>query len=101
MSGSLPPETWRRNQWVMVAVGVRGLHGLRVRAAVPPLYVRQLGVADDERSALWAGVLIGVAPLLAGLLAPVWGRLADRYGQKRMAVRALVSYVVLLPVARP
>jgi DHA1 family multidrug resistance protein-like MFS transporter len=41
-------------------------------------------------------VLIGVAPLLAGLLAPVWGRLADRYGQKRMAVRALLSYVVLM-----
>ena len=61
-----------------------------------PLYVRELGVEDEEHAALWAGVLIGVAPLLAGLLAPVWGRLADRYGQKRMAVRALASYVVLL-----
>jgi MFS family permease len=39
---------------------------------------------------------LAVAPLLAGLLAPVWGRLADRYGQKPMAVRALASYVVLL-----
>jgi DHA1 family multidrug resistance protein-like MFS transporter len=37
-----------------------------------------------------------VAPLLAGILAPVWGRLGDRYGQKRMAVRALFSYVILL-----
>ena len=46
--------------------------------------------------ALWAGVLIGVAPLLAGILAPVWGRLGDRHGQKRMAVRALFSYVILL-----
>jgi DHA1 family multidrug resistance protein-like MFS transporter len=61
-----------------------------------PLYVRELGVTDEHDVALWAGVLIGVAPLLAGLLAPVWGRLADRYGHRRMAARALVSYVALL-----
>ncbi len=61
-----------------------------------PLYVRQLGVRGEERVALWAGVLIGVAPLLAGLMSPVWGRLADRHGPKRMAIRALASYVVLL-----
>jgi len=52
-----------------------------------PLFVHELGVAEPERAALWAGVLIGVAPLLAGLLAPVWGRLADRHGHKGVAVR--------------
>jgi DHA1 family multidrug resistance protein-like MFS transporter len=61
-----------------------------------PLFVRQLGIEDEEKGAFWAGALIGVSPLLAGLLAPVWGRLADRHGQKRMALRALLSYVVLL-----
>ena len=64
-----------------------------------PLYVRQLGVQDEHAVALWAGVLIGVSPLLAGLLAPAWGRLADRYGHKRMAARALVSYVIILMLA--
>jgi len=64
-----------------------------------PLYVRQLGVRDEGRVALWAGVLIGVAPLVAGLMAPVWGRLADRFGQKRMAIRALVAYMVLLALS--
>lgn len=64
-----------------------------------PLYVRELGVADEEQAALWAGVLIGIAPLLAGLMAPVWGRLAERHGHKRMAVRALASYVLLLALS--
>src|SRR5262249_7944787 len=59
-------------------------------------YVRRLGVQSDEAAALWGGVLISVAPLLAGLLAPVWGRLGDRYGQKSMAVRVLGSYVGIL-----
>jgi DHA1 family multidrug resistance protein-like MFS transporter len=61
-----------------------------------PLFVRELGVEEPERAALWAGVLIGIAPLIAGLLAPVWGRLADRHGHKAVAVKALVAYVVIL-----
>src|SRR6185436_989813 len=61
-----------------------------------PLYVRELGVRDEDDVALWAGVLIGIAPLVAGLLAPFWGRYADRHGQKRTALRALAAYVVLL-----
>ena len=44
-------------------------------------------------------MLIGVSPLLAGLLAPAWGRLADRHGQKGIAVKALVAYVILLALS--
>ena len=61
-----------------------------------PLFVRQLGVQEDQRVAAWSGLLIGVSPLLAGLMAPVWGRLADRLGLRAMAVRALLAYVALL-----
>jgi DHA1 family multidrug resistance protein-like MFS transporter len=92
----LPRETWRRNQWVMTAVVFVVFTGFAFVIPFLPLYVRQLGVEDDESVALWGGVLIGVAPLLAGLLAPVWGRLGDRFGQKPMAVRALVSYMILM-----
>lgn len=54
-----------------------------------PLYVQELGVHDPRDAAQWAGVLIGVGPLLAGLLAPFWGGLADRHGYKRVALLAL------------
>jgi DHA1 family multidrug resistance protein-like MFS transporter len=86
---------WQRNQRVMVATVFVVFTGFAFVLPFLPLYVRELGVAADDDAALWAGVLIGVSPLLAGLLAPVWGRLADRYGQKKMALRALGSYVVL------
>lgn len=92
----LAAEPWRRNQMVMTAVVFVVFTGFAFVLPFLPLYVRELGVEDETQVAQWAGVLIGVAPLLAGLLAPVWGRLADRYGQKRMAVRALLSYVVLM-----
>jgi MFS family permease len=94
---NLPP--WRRNQYVMVATVFVVFTGFAFVLPFLPLYVRELGVDDDERAVLWAGVLIGVAPLLAGLLAPFWGRLADRYGHKPMALRALAAYVVLLTLS--
>jgi DHA1 family multidrug resistance protein-like MFS transporter len=99
MTAAVPGEAWRRNQLVMTAVVFVVFTGFAFVLPFLPLYVRELGVHDERKVAQWAGVLIGVAPLLAGLLAPAWGRLADRYGQKRMAVRALLSYVVLMALS--
>lgn len=94
--GLLPSEPWRRNQWVMATAVFVVFSGFAFVLPFLPLYVRDLGVGDEERAALWAGVLIGVSPLLAGFMAPVWGRLADRRGAKRVALLALGAYVVLL-----
>jgi len=95
----LSDEPWRRNQQVMVATVFVVFTGFAFVLPFLPLYVRQLGVRDEGAVALWAGVLISVAPLIAGLMAPLWGRLADRFGQKHMAIRALVAYVVLLTLS--
>jgi DHA1 family multidrug resistance protein-like MFS transporter len=92
----LPAERWRRNQHVTVAAVFAVFTGFAFVIPFLPLYVRQLGVRAPEDVALWAGVLIGVAPLAAGLLAPVWGRLADRHGHKAIALKALLAYVLLL-----
>ena len=88
--------TWRRNQRVMVATVFVVFTGFAFVLPFLPLYVRELGVNRDDEAALWAGVLIGVSPLLAGLLSPFWGRVADRHGRKRMLLRALGVYVLLL-----
>ncbi|HVQ30054.1 MAG TPA: MFS transporter, partial [Vicinamibacteria bacterium] len=92
----LPATAWERNQWVTTAMVFVVFMGFAFVIPFLPLYVRELGVEDPEKATLWAGVLIGVGPLLAGLLAPVWGRLADRYGQKPMAVRALAASALFL-----
>ena len=60
-----------------------------------PLFIRQLGVTDDGRIAMWTGVSLGITPALTAILAPAWGRLGDRYGRKIMVERSLVSFVVL------
>jgi DHA1 family multidrug resistance protein-like MFS transporter len=93
------PASGRRNQLVTVAMVFAVFTAFAFVLPFLPLFVRELGVEAPERAALWAGVLIGIAPLLAGLLAPVWGRLADRRGHKRVAAAALASYVLLLALS--
>jgi DHA1 family multidrug resistance protein-like MFS transporter len=87
----------RRNEYVATAMVFVVFTGFAFVIPFLPLFVRELGVSDDARVAVWSGVLIGVTPLLAGLLAPAWGRVADRHGPKRIVVAALfVSVGALL-----
>jgi DHA1 family multidrug resistance protein-like MFS transporter len=89
----------RRNRLVTVAMVFSVYTGFAFVLPFLPLFVRDLGVEAPERAALWAGVLIGVAPLLAGVLAPLWGHLADRRGHKGVVAVALAAYVVLLALS--
>lgn len=51
------------------------------------LYVEQLG-APKNKVEWYAGLAVSLSALTSALIAPVWGRLADRYGRKPMMVRA-------------
>lgn len=61
-----------------------------------PLYVRELGVTDPALIALWSGLLSAVTPAVSGLLSPVFGRLADRFGRKMMLIRSLAGFTVII-----
>jgi len=80
-----------RNANVAAVMTFAAFLGLGFALPFLPLFVQELGVADPKDAAQWAGVLIGVGPLLAGLLAPFWGGLADRHGYKRIALLALTA----------
>ncbi len=80
-----------RNANVAAIMTFAAFLGLGFALPFLPLFVQELGVADPVDAAQWAGVLIGVGPLLAGLLAPFWGGLADRHGYKRIALLALTA----------
>lgn len=86
----------RRNEYVTTAMVFVVFTGFAFVIPFLPLFVRQLGVSEDARVAVWSGVLIGITPLLAGLLAPAWGRLADRHGPKHIVAGALFVFVAAL-----
>lgn len=97
MTGEAPgPDVWRKNLYVTTAMVFVVFAGFAFVLPFLTLFVREIGVTSVESATTWAGVLIGISPLLAGVMAPVWGKLAERHGHRRMAIRALVSYVVLL-----
>lgn len=63
-----------------------------------PIYLLELGVPKDD-VALWSGLVFGITFLIAGIMAPIWGKIADNKGKKRMALRAgfaiAVNYVLI------
>lgn len=61
---------------------------------VPPLYVEELGVQGHAAIVQWSGVAFSATFITAGLIAPVWGKLGDKYGRKSMLVRASLGMAV-------
>jgi MFS family permease len=58
--------------------------------------VEQLGVHDHAAIVQWSGVAVGATFLSAALVAPLWGRLADRHGRKLMLIRASLGMAVAM-----
>lgn len=52
-----------------------------------PSFLGTLGVAPASHVAAWTGVLMGVAPAIAALAGPWWGKVGDRTGLSLMAIR--------------
>lgn len=90
MENSSSDRDWMANVaavWVAVLIAMMGMS-----LVIPflPLYLPELHVAPREVP-LWAGWVGGVNFLFAAGFAPLWGTLADRFGRKPMAIRALIG----------
>lgn len=87
---------WRRNQLVVVIVTFVGFTGSTLVMPFLALYIQQLGVTDTGEVALWTGLTLGSTPAITALCAPFWGRVADRYGNKVLVQRSLLSFVIVM-----
>lgn len=89
-------EGWRRNVWALTLIVFVAFVGFQFNGPFLPLYVHELGVGDPRRVALWSGLLAAVTPAVSGILGPLFGRLADRFGRKMMLIRSLAGFVVII-----
>ncbi|HWR10144.1 MFS transporter [Sporomusa sp.] len=78
---------WRRNLWTLAFAVM--LSGSSYTMVIPflPLYLLDIGVTP-ERVNMWSGLLFSITFLVAAVMAPYWGRCADKSGRRRMIMRA-------------
>lgn len=87
---------WQRNLAVATFGSFTTLVSLSMLLPFLPLYVEQLGVTAQADIVQWSGVAFGVTFLATAVTAPLWGKLADRFGRKPMLVRAAVGMAIVM-----
>jgi MFS family permease len=87
---------WRQNLVVCLLGSFTAIVAMTLLLPFLPLYVEQLGIADHAGIALWSGIAYGATFFAAAFVAPLWGRLGDRYGRKLMLVRASFGMAVAM-----
>ncbi|WP_327118935.1 MFS transporter [Nocardia sp. NBC_01730] len=65
---------------------------------LPPYLTAMLPELGDP-NARWAGLLYVVPTVFGGLGAPLWGRLADRFGRKKLLLRAQLGLTLAFILA--
>ena len=87
---------WRRNMYVCLFGSFTTLMAMTLLLPFLPVYVAELGVKSPAAVVQWSGIAYGVTFLGAGILAPVWGKVADLYGRKLILIRASLGMAIAM-----
>ncbi len=96
MDEALSQVPWRRHLIVVFFGSFTTVTAMTLVLPFLPLYVHQLGAPSPAEVDLWSGIAYGATFFSAGLVAPLWGWLGDRYGRKVMLVRASLGMAVAM-----
>ncbi|MBG1231616.1 MFS transporter [Aestuariivirga litoralis] len=89
-------DPWRRNLVVVLIGSFTTIVAMTLLLPILPLYVEQLGASGHAEIVQWSGIAYGATFFSAALTAPLWGRLADRYGRKLMLIRASFGMAIAM-----
>ena len=79
---------WKMTLIILTTASV--LMSLSYTMLIPflPMYLlEELHVAQEDVN-LWSGLVFSISFLISGIMAPIWGAMADKRSKKMMAVRA-------------
>jgi DHA1 family multidrug resistance protein-like MFS transporter len=89
-------DSWMRTLFLMVAVQFVMSLSLGSTSPILPLYLQDLGIDTPSAVDFWSGVLSSINFLVAALVSPFWGTVADRYGRKVMVLRSSAAICVFM-----
>lgn len=94
------PLDWRQNLAAIWLSQFFSIMGFSFALPFAPYYIQELGITDPVALKLWVSVFAAATPLSLAIVQPLWGIAADRYGRRRMLMRAnLAGCGVLLMMA--
>ena len=65
----IPHDPWKRNQLAVTVSAGFIFSGFTLIMPFVPMYVQMLGVRTQAAAAIWAGIALGISPLVASLAA--------------------------------
>jgi MFS family permease len=89
-------ELWRRNQFAVTAASFVGFTGFTLVMPFLARYMQEMGLTSTGEVALWTGLTLGVTPAVSASVAPLWGRVGDRFGNKLLVQRSLFSSIIVM-----
>ena len=84
---------WKKNVYVLSFANACTAASYTMLVPFLPIYLLDLG-APPELVTFYAGAVFSVTFLIAALMAPVWGKMADSRGKKVMAIRACAGLTI-------
>ena len=82
---------WKRNLVVLGMGQLVAISAMGIIIPLIPFFLRELGMTDRAALERWSGLVFSGPFLAAALMSPVWAALGDRFGHKKMVVRAIIG----------
>src|ERR1700712_793384 len=83
-------ESWQLILYASFVAQMLSITGFSVSIPFIPLFlIEDLHVGSVGEAGLWSGAMAAVSSIVMGIMSPIWGSLADRYGRKSMVLRAM------------
>lgn len=87
-------EPWKRTMWILWFGVLFCSASYTMSVPFLPLFLYDLGVEKSSIN-LWAGVVHSSAFLVGAIMAPLWGMMADKFGKRKMVIRAGLSLAII------
>jgi DHA1 family multidrug resistance protein-like MFS transporter len=94
ISGSSTPFNWQVTLWSMVCIQFVMSMALTAMSPIYPLMLPGLGVSDPDMVKFLSGMINSAGFIIAAIVSPLWGQIADRRGRKLMVLRSSCAICV-------